>query len=65
MAKEILPVELRTKVRDLIDQGYENSVILDMMEEEASPYVEDDEQLMRCINTIKAHRTMGHEIRTP
>jgi len=56
----ILPIDLREKVMNYFDEGHSSKDIVDLIKDEAKPYVENDDQLKNCVISIKGHHTQGH-----
>jgi hypothetical protein len=62
MAKHILPDNLRSRIRQLSDKGYNTIEIFDSVIDEATEYVDSHEQLTRCISAITKKSSSGrHE----
>jgi hypothetical protein len=59
MAKNILPNNLRTKIRELSDKGHNTIEIFDSVIDEATEYVDSHEQLTRCISAITKKSSSG------
>lgn len=57
----ILPYELRNKIWHYKDQGYKNKQIVDLVEDDAEPYIESRKQLVRCVGSIVAKHTLGQQ----
>lgn len=63
MKPPILPDELRMKIWNYKDNGYKNKDIVDLVEDEAEPYVRSRRQLVRCVGSIVAKHTLGQKPR--
>ena len=57
----ILPYELRKEIWHYKDQGYKNKQIVDLVEDDAAPYIESRKQLVRCVGSIVAKHTLGQQ----
>ncbi len=62
--KPFLPDEIRRKVMDYFDQGYSTDEIIQKIHKEAEPHLKPNQNLKRCISSIKGHRSQGHKVRT-
>jgi hypothetical protein len=60
MAK--LPPETREKVMDYCSQGYSTDEIAEMIKKEAEPHLKPNQDLKRCIASIKGHWSQGHKV---
>jgi len=65
MAKLILPKSLRDKIFDLFEQGGSTVEIFDSVFDEAKKYVDSNEQLARCISSIKGKHTIKTGAKKP
>lgn len=51
------------KIWNYKDNGYNNKDIVDLVEDEAEPYVRSRRQLIRCVGSIVAKHTLGQKPR--
>jgi hypothetical protein len=59
MKDKILPLDLRNKIMDMMDEGLSNEEIFSKILPEAHEYVSSEKQLVRCINSIRGHHSKG------
>lgn len=57
MSGEILPTTLRSKIIELFNEGMSSLDVHDQVYEEALQYVSSEDQLFRCISSLKAKAT--------
>lgn len=65
MAKLILPKSLRDKIFGLFEQGGSTVEVFDSVFDEAKKYVDSNEQLARCISSIKGKHTIKTGAKKP
>ena len=53
MAKPKLPEPVREQIKDLFRQGYSNQSVFRFVKDEAKSYVSSDQELSRCIRSVK------------
>ena len=53
MPKPKLPKPVREKIKDLFRQGYSNQSVFRFVKDEAKSYVSSDQELSRCISSLK------------
>ena len=53
MAKAKLPEPVREKIKELFRQGYSNQSVLRFVKDEAKSYVSSDQELSRCVSSLK------------
>ncbi len=61
MPKPILPDQLREKISTLIDHGLSTIDIYDQVIDEAAIHAESDEQVTRCISSIRGKVTLKNK----
>jgi len=64
MPKPILPDRLREKIINLFEQGMSSIEVYDEVYDETMPHVESEEQLVRCISSIKGKVTLKQKVKT-
>jgi len=61
MPKPILPDDLRIKIATLIDNGLSTIDIYDDIIEEAAPHAESEDQVTKCISSIRGKVTLKNK----